>query len=64
MASVIREGDSSLIEPRIAWSGLAMVHRVQHEIAAVFDIDAQELLEVKERAMCSLKQVIRNVITC
>ncbi|KAL0356374.1 UNVERIFIED_CONTAM: hypothetical protein Sradi_4084300 [Sesamum radiatum] len=54
MASVIREGDSILIEPPIAWAGLAMVHKAQHEIAAVFDIDPTELLEVKERAMYSL----------
>ncbi|KAK4394895.1 hypothetical protein Sango_1643800 [Sesamum angolense] len=58
MASVIREGDSILIEPPIAWAGLAMVHKAQHEIAAVFDIDPTELLEVKERAMYSLKQAI------
>ncbi|KAI3454360.1 hypothetical protein Pfo_011023 [Paulownia fortunei] len=58
MASVLREGDSILIEPPIAWAGLALVHKAQHEIAAVFEIDPKELLEVKERAMYSLKQAI------
>ncbi|KAL6583701.1 hypothetical protein OROMI_002990 [Orobanche minor] len=58
MASVLREGDSTLIEPPIAWAGLAMAHKAQHEIAAVFEMDPKELLEVKERAMYSLKQAI------
>ncbi|KAK6148233.1 hypothetical protein DH2020_019145 [Rehmannia glutinosa] len=58
MASVLREGDSILVEPPIAWAGLALVHKAQHEIAAVFEIDPKELLEVKERAMYSLKQAI------
>ncbi|KAG8378679.1 hypothetical protein BUALT_Bualt07G0010400 [Buddleja alternifolia] len=58
MASVLREGDSVVIEPPVAWAGLAMVHKAQHEIAAVFEIDPNELLEVKERAMYSLKQAI------
>ncbi|KAL0441149.1 UNVERIFIED_CONTAM: hypothetical protein Sradi_0053800 [Sesamum radiatum] len=58
LATRDKEGDSILIEPPIAWAGLAMVHKAQHEIAAVFDIDPTELLEVKERAMYSLKQAI------
>lgn len=58
MASILREGDSVLIEPPIAWAGLAMVHKAQHEIAAGFDIEQNELLEVKERATYSLKQAI------
>ncbi|XP_022885353.1 uncharacterized protein LOC111401720 isoform X3 [Olea europaea var. sylvestris] len=58
MASILREGDSILIEPPIAWAGLAMVHKAQHEIAAGFDIEQNELLEVKERATYSLKQAI------
>lgn len=57
MASVLREGDPIIIEPPTAWAGLAMVHKAQHEIAAVFEIEQKELLEVKERAMFSLKQV-------
>ncbi|KAL8041797.1 hypothetical protein ABFX02_09G007300 [Erythranthe guttata] len=56
MASVLREGDT--IEPPIAWAGLALAHKAQHEIAAVFEIDPKELLEVKDRAMYSLKQAI------
>ncbi|CAA2939586.1 probable UDP-N-acetylglucosamine--peptide N-acetylglucosaminyltransferase SPINDLY isoform X1 [Olea europaea subsp. europaea] len=58
MASILREGDSILIDPPIAWAGLAMVHKAQHEIAAGFDIEQNELLEVKERATYSLKQAI------
>lgn len=57
MASILREGDSGTIEPPIAWAGLAMVHKAQHEIAAGFEIDHNELSEVKERANYSLKQV-------
>lgn len=57
MASILREGDSTLIEPPIAWAGLAMVHKAQHEITAGFDIENSELLEVKEHAIRSLKQV-------
>nr|GMD34505.1 probable UDP-N-acetylglucosamine--peptide N-acetylglucosaminyltransferase SPINDLY isoform X2 [Ipomoea batatas] len=56
MASIIREGDSGMIEPPIAWAGLAMVHKAQHEIAAGFEINPNELSEVKERANYSLKQ--------
>ncbi|KAL2515402.1 tetratricopeptide repeat (TPR)-containing protein [Forsythia ovata] len=58
MASILREGDSVLIEPPVAWAGLAMVHKAQHEIAAGFDIEQNELLEVKERATYSLNQAI------
>ncbi|RAL41689.1 hypothetical protein DM860_008871 [Cuscuta australis] len=56
MASILRESDSSLIESPVAWAGLAMAHKAQHEIAAGFDIDHTELSEVKERAIFSLKQ--------
>nr|XP_027123893.1 UDP-N-acetylglucosamine--peptide N-acetylglucosaminyltransferase 110 kDa subunit-like [Coffea arabica] len=58
MASILREGESSVIEPPIAWAGLAMVHKAQHEIAAGFDIENDDLLEIKERATDSLKQAI------
>lgn len=64
MASIIREGDSVLIEPPLAWAGLAMVHKAQHEIAAGFDVEHHELIEVEERALYSLKQVcitFRNI---
>lgn len=58
MASILREGDSGLIEPPIAWAGLAMVHKAQHEIAAGFEIEQNELVEAEERAIYSLKQTI------
>ncbi|KAG4389890.1 hypothetical protein GLYMA_06G174300v4 [Glycine max] len=58
MASIIRDGDSSLVEIPIAWSGLAMVHKAQHEIAAAYESEQNGLREVEERAVCSLKQAI------
>ncbi|XP_019245031.1 PREDICTED: probable UDP-N-acetylglucosamine--peptide N-acetylglucosaminyltransferase SPINDLY isoform X2 [Nicotiana attenuata] len=58
MASILREGDSTSIESPIAWAGLAMVHRAQHEIVAGFEIEHNELMEVKEHAIYSLKQAI------
>ncbi|KAL9228410.1 hypothetical protein vseg_003996 [Gypsophila vaccaria] len=58
MASVLREADPLLIDPTIAWAGLAMVHQTQYEIASAFDTEQKELMEVEEHALCSLKQVI------
>ncbi|XP_030494198.2 probable UDP-N-acetylglucosamine--peptide N-acetylglucosaminyltransferase SPINDLY [Cannabis sativa] len=58
MASVIRDGDSALIEFPIAWAGLAMVHKAQHEISAAFETEQNVLTEVEERAVYSLKQAI------
>ncbi|KAK9034522.1 hypothetical protein V6N11_050683 [Hibiscus sabdariffa] len=56
MASVLREGEAVPIEPTIAWAGLAMVHKAQHEIVAAFETEQNELVEVEERAIFSLKQ--------
>ncbi|KAE8707463.1 S-adenosyl-L-methionine-dependent methyltransferases superfamily protein isoform 1 [Hibiscus syriacus] len=56
MASVLREGDAVPIEPTVAWAGLAMVHKAQHEIVAAFETEQNELVEVEERAIFSLKQ--------
>ncbi|KAK8604626.1 hypothetical protein V6N13_099558 [Hibiscus sabdariffa] len=56
MASVLREGEAVPIEPAIAWAGLAMVHKAQHEIVAAFETEQNELVEVEERAIFSLKQ--------
>ncbi|GAV62560.1 TPR_1 domain-containing protein/TPR_2 domain-containing protein/TPR_11 domain-containing protein [Cephalotus follicularis] len=58
MASILREGDSVPIEHPIAWAGLAMVHKAQHEIAAAFATEQDELMEVEELALYSLKQAI------
>ncbi|XP_028781850.1 probable UDP-N-acetylglucosamine--peptide N-acetylglucosaminyltransferase SEC isoform X2 [Neltuma alba] len=58
MASIIRDGDSSLVELPIAWAGLAMVHKAHHEIAAAFETEQHDLMEVEERAVCILKQAI------
>lgn len=57
MASILREGDSVPIESPIAWAGLAMVHKAQHEIASAFETEQNELMEVEEHALYSLKQV-------
>ncbi|KAI9198044.1 hypothetical protein LWI28_009090 [Acer negundo] len=58
MASVLREGDPVQIEPPVAWAGLAMAHKTQHEIAAAFQTEQNELMEVEERALYSLKQAV------
>ncbi|CAN8251807.1 unnamed protein product [Cochlearia groenlandica] len=58
MASVIREGDSVPIDPPIAWAGLAMAHKAHHEIAAAYVGDRNELAELEERAVYSLKQAV------
>lgn len=57
MASIIRDGDPILINLPVAWAGLAMVHKAQHEIAAAFETKQNELKEVEDRAVNSLKQV-------
>ncbi|XP_010545984.1 PREDICTED: probable UDP-N-acetylglucosamine--peptide N-acetylglucosaminyltransferase SEC isoform X2 [Tarenaya hassleriana] len=58
MASVIREGESVPIDPPIAWAGLAMVHKAQHEISAAFVADPNELTDMEDRAVYSLKQAV------
>ncbi|KAI9175052.1 hypothetical protein LWI28_026661 [Acer negundo] len=58
MASILREGDPVQIEPPIAWAGLAVAHKTQHEIAAAFETEQNELMEVEERALYSLKQAV------
>ncbi|KAK2637427.1 hypothetical protein Ddye_032219 [Dipteronia dyeriana] len=58
MASVLREGDPVQIEPPVAWAGLPMAHKILHEIAAAFQTEQNELMEVEERALYSLKQAV------
>ncbi|PRQ17113.1 putative protein O-GlcNAc transferase [Rosa chinensis] len=58
MASVIRDGDSVSVELPIAWAGLAMVHKAQHEISAALATEQNALTEVEEHADYSLKQAI------
>ncbi|KAJ8649144.1 hypothetical protein MRB53_002167 [Persea americana] len=60
MASILREGDPTLIELHIAWAGLAMVHKAQHEIATTFEDEQKNLSEVEERALYTLKQAIEE----
>ncbi|XP_030938922.1 probable UDP-N-acetylglucosamine--peptide N-acetylglucosaminyltransferase SPINDLY [Quercus lobata] len=58
MASIIRDGDSILIDLPVAWAGLAMVHKAQHEISAAFESKQNELMDLEDRAFNSLKQAI------
>ncbi|XP_050224143.1 probable UDP-N-acetylglucosamine--peptide N-acetylglucosaminyltransferase SPINDLY [Mercurialis annua] len=58
MASILREGEPVPIEIPIAWAGLSMVHKAHHEIAAAFETERNELVDVEERALYSLKQAI------
>lgn len=62
MASILKEGDSLAVGLPIAWAGLAMVHKAQHEITAGFKIEQNELMEVEERALHSLKQVTFSLL--
>ncbi|XP_077253079.1 tetratricopeptide repeat (TPR)-containing protein [Tasmannia lanceolata] len=60
MASILKEGDSAVIEPRIAWAGFAMVHRAQHEISSAFETGQKDLKEGEERAFYTLKKAIEE----
>lgn len=57
MASILREGDLGTVQPHLAWAGLAMVNRAQHETAASYVGDCVDLKEAEERAIHSLQQV-------
>ncbi|KAH9287628.1 hypothetical protein KI387_031745 [Taxus chinensis] len=59
MASILREGDPTTIQPCLAWAGLAMVDRAQHETAAAFEGET-DLKEVEERALYTLQQAIEE----
>ncbi|KAK4779317.1 hypothetical protein SAY86_006845 [Trapa natans] len=58
MASIIRDGDYSSIEVPLAWTGLALVHKIQHEITAAFANKQTDTMDLEERANYSLKQTI------
>ncbi|KAG6584123.1 putative UDP-N-acetylglucosamine--peptide N-acetylglucosaminyltransferase SPINDLY [Cucurbita argyrosperma subsp. argyrosperma] len=58
MASIIRDGDGLTIDHPVAWAGLSMVHKAQHEIASGFRTDQSELRDVEEHAVYSLYQGI------
>ncbi|PKI66627.1 probable UDP-N-acetylglucosamine--peptide N-acetylglucosaminyltransferase SPINDLY isoform X2 [Punica granatum] len=58
MVSIIRDGDTSSIEVSLAWSGLALVHKIQHEITAAFANRQSDIIDVEEQAIYSLKQTI------
>ncbi|KAK2648035.1 hypothetical protein Ddye_015524 [Dipteronia dyeriana] len=58
MVSVLREGDPIQIEPPIAWVGLAMAHKTEHEIASAFETEQNELMEAEKLALYNLKQAV------
>ncbi|KAJ1286710.1 hypothetical protein BS78_03G372700 [Paspalum vaginatum] len=60
MATVLKEGDPSAVDAPIAWAGLAMAHRAQHEIAAAYDTEHISLNDAEERALYTLKQAIQE----
>ncbi|KAK3166266.1 hypothetical protein QOZ80_1AG0043590 [Eleusine coracana subsp. coracana] len=60
MATVLKEGDPSAVDTPIAWAGLAMAHRAQHEIAAAYDDEHINLSDAEERALYTLKQAIQE----
>ncbi|KAM0926115.1 hypothetical protein ACQ4PT_003929 [Festuca glaucescens] len=60
MATVLKEGDPSAVDAPIAWAGLAMAHRAQHEIPAAYDGEQAVLNEAEERALYTLKQAIQE----
>jgi len=60
MATVLKEGDPSAVDAPIAWAGLAMAHRAQHEIAAAYDTEHINLNDAEERAIYTLKQAIQE----
>lgn len=60
MASILRESYSLTIQPVIAWAGLAMVNRAQHETVAAFEGDEVECRESKARAFHTLQQAIEE----
>ncbi|XP_057867867.2 uncharacterized protein LOC131075077 isoform X2 [Cryptomeria japonica] len=59
MASILREADPATVQPCLAWAGLAMVDRAQHETAAGFEGET-DLKEVEERAIYTLQQAIEE----
>ncbi|RLN24831.1 putative UDP-N-acetylglucosamine--peptide N-acetylglucosaminyltransferase SPINDLY [Panicum miliaceum] len=60
MATVLKEGDPSAVDAPIAWAGLAMSHRAQHEIAAAYDTEHISPNDTEERALYTLKQAIQE----
>ncbi|EFJ32828.1 hypothetical protein SELMODRAFT_438952 [Selaginella moellendorffii] len=60
MASILREGDPGTFHPHLAWAGLAMVNRAQHESAASFDRGVMDSKDVEERAVHTLQQAIEE----
>ncbi|KAG0497271.1 hypothetical protein HPP92_001962 [Vanilla planifolia] len=60
MASILKEGDPAMIDVPITWEGLAMTHRVEHEISAAYEFGQKDMAEAEERALYTLKQAIEE----
>lgn len=60
IASILKEGDPAMIDLPLTWAGLAMIHRVEHEIMAAYESGRKELADVEERALYTLKQAIEE----
>ncbi|KAI4368118.1 hypothetical protein MLD38_016713 [Melastoma candidum] len=58
MASILREGDPAIVQGPVAWAGLAMVHKVQHEIIAAYGKEGVDLMDAEKCATHSLTQAI------
>lgn len=58
MASILKEGDAAVTDLPVAWAGLAMAYKAQHEIAAAFYSEQTDLDEADELALCTLKRVM------
>ncbi|XP_042439091.1 probable UDP-N-acetylglucosamine--peptide N-acetylglucosaminyltransferase SPINDLY isoform X3 [Zingiber officinale] len=58
MASILKEGDAAVTDLPVAWAGLAMAYKAQHEIAAAFYTEQTDLDEADELALCTLKRAI------
>lgn len=60
IVSVLRMGDTATIQPHIAWVGLAMVNRMQHEMISALEGDDTDLRETKVRAFHTLQQAVEQ----
>lgn len=57
MVSILKDGDPSLIESPIVWSGIAKALRAEHEISKAYGIPEKTQDGAKDFALHTLKQV-------
>ncbi|KAI5065416.1 hypothetical protein GOP47_0020111 [Adiantum capillus-veneris] len=53
-------GDTATIQPHVAWTGLAKVLRLRHEIGAAFDGDEMYSRETQAKAYHTLQQAVEE----